>query len=92
MKWFLVFFSAVSLQLFAHESVHRVKVELELICPHSEELQTLIDTFSYDNEDNISYEEWAGDLKKGMNELEILLDSKKIYQGSASFTHDIEPK
>ena len=93
MKWlfaaFLVF-GSVALTAEEKEEIHHVKIELELYCPPSAELEDLIDTInSKEDEQLTDYYEWVSNLRQGMKQLNALLDSEEIYRGGVHFNHEI---
>ena len=93
MKWLTIaLFSLSSFALYSGETeeIHHVKIELELRCPPSDELQVLIDTITVKQGNVVDYEEWVKNLVDGMEKLEALLETGKIYQGGVSINHEID--
>jgi len=92
MKWLAISFMILfSLTLFARESeeIHSVKIELDLLCPASEELQVLVNTITSEEEEFVDYQQWIDNIYDGMDKLKSLLDTGKIYEGGVSCKHQI---
>lgn len=92
MKWILAAFLAcgsVALTARENEEIHHVKIELDLYCPYSDELEALIEAIkSKEDEFTPDYDEWVYNLRYGMDQLNLLLDSEQIYQGKVHMNHD----
>jgi len=92
MKWILAVFLAcgsAAITAQENEEVHHVKIELDLYCPYSEELESLIETIkSKEDEFTLDYDEWVDNLRFGMEKLNVLLDSEQIYRGEVHMNHD----
>ncbi|WP_420422043.1 hypothetical protein [Simkania sp.] len=92
MKWLfaaLLALGTVALAAEENEEIHHVKIELDLYCPHSDELEALIETIkSKENEFTLDYREWVYNLRDGIEKLNLLLDSEQIYRGEVHVNHD----
>ena len=92
MKWILnafLAFGAMALSAEETEEIHHVKIELELYCPYSDELEALIETIkSKEDEFTPDYHEWVSNLRYGIKQLNTLLDSEQIYRGEVHMNHD----
>ncbi|MCB1068167.1 MAG: hypothetical protein KDK56_08280 [Simkania sp.] len=92
MKWFFTVFLAfgsVALTAEKNEEIHHVKIELDLYCPYSDELEAFIETIkSREDEFTLDYREWVCNLRYGIEKLNLLLDSEQIYRGEIHMNHD----
>lgn len=82
-KLFLAFgvFFSFSLCATLPEDAQEVKIEVTLVGPPSQELDNLVNVMSARGEEPMNYEEWSNGLIEGMHQLQILLESEKLYQG-----------
>ena len=92
MKWILTAFLAfgtIVLTADENDGIHHIKIELDLYCPHSDELEALIEAIkSKEDEFTPDYNEWVYNLRYGIKKLNTLLDSEQIYRGEVHMNHD----
>lgn len=73
-----------SLKLFADEESYQVKVQINITCPMSIELQAFLNSIPRDTQDDVEMDfyEWKYSFINNMYKLIELVDSEKLYETS----------
>lgn len=69
-------------------NAHEIRLEVNLLCPTSAELQNLIDAIPKNDTQATNFEEWSRDFVQNMQKLIELVQSGKV--GNASFSIDVD--